>query len=810
MHNAEHDGNAKSAWSNGATRSNGSAEAAESYVDQSGGRDQVERVLDALWRGWWIILLVFLTVFLGVAAYTYTIDPLYQSDSLVLVSKPRPSTSAQFSGTQGAFGRSERSISNELVVLRNNLEIAREVAKRLRQMETIPGTNNPITVLYAPGSAEPLPVETVALRVQSRMNFGQERQDVDVIRMTATSNVPKEAALMANQYMREYINLTRRMSRRQAQASVEFLQQQVTQGQDSLERAEARIESFLDRARTVSLDQEAAKLFSQITQAQAARDEAQLELQSRRALLTSLEQRLDSVDANLPQRLASGVEGEIQLVQERLNELQTRKNLALANNPDLTPDSPRLLKTNLEIEELRDQKRNLVEQYIEEVRAVSGMSFGGAEGAGGISGVAELQRQALEARIAVQGLESRIDVINEREREYEAELDAIPEQSRELSRLQRDRANAEKTYQAFLERLQGARVEEASEPGYAEPVREALVPNTPVRPNTQRNLMAGFFGGLFLGLGLALARSALDKRIYKPEELREQGRNVIGIVPDIAALDVRKRRGAQEETYVEQEGRRFDASLVSLVSPMSAAAEAYRHLRTNIQFSSPDKSVRTILVTSATMGEGKSVTAANLAVVMAQAGRRTLLIDADLRRPRVHRLMGAQREPGLVQRLFSENGAVDKGAVTEEMETGIDNLYVLTAGKAVPNPAELIGSESMSNLMGRLQEEFDTVIVDSPPVLAATDAALLSTRCDATIVVARAAQVKTYELDHCLKSLKSVGATVVGVLLNGFDASKGYGYRYGYHYYYDAYSEDRSRRSRRTFTDRIKETFQRS
>ena len=211
---------------------------------------------------------------------------------------------------------------------------------------------------------------------------------------------------------------------------------------------------------------------------------------------------------------------------------------------------------------------------------------------------------------------------------------------------------------------------------------------------------------------------------------------------------------------------------------MSPIVEAYRQVRTNIHFSRPDTIVQTLLLTSAGAGEGKTVTACNLAVVMAQSGRKTLLIDADLRRPRTHKVFGLNRQPGLVELLF-EHGEID----IERFATGIDDLYIIPAGAITPNPSELLGSRRMRELIAQLRQHFDMIIFDTPPVMVATDPVLLATQCDATIVVTAAGRVETFELEQSMDALANVGAVVIGNLLNGFDASMAHGYKYKYKYY---------------------------
>jgi tyrosine-protein kinase Etk/Wzc len=209
---------------------------------------------------------------------------------------------------------------------------------------------------------------------------------------------------------------------------------------------------------------------------------------------------------------------------------------------------------------------------------------------------------------------------------------------------------------------------------------------------------------------------------------------------------------------------------------MSAGAEAFRGLRTSVQFSKPDAVVQTLLVTSASPGEGKSTVASNLAAVIAQSGRRTLLIDADLRRPRVHTLFGMSKTPGLTEYISGQGEQRD-------ITVG-DDFDVLPAGTMVPNPAEYLGSKAFRDLLDTFRQAYDVVVIDAPPVLAATDPVLLSTQVDGTVVVAAAGQTKDFELEHAVEEIHGVGGDVLGVVFNRFDVSKEYGYRYQYAYRY--------------------------
>ncbi|MCI6691151.1 MAG: CpsD/CapB family tyrosine-protein kinase [Clostridium sp.] len=208
--------------------------------------------------------------------------------------------------------------------------------------------------------------------------------------------------------------------------------------------------------------------------------------------------------------------------------------------------------------------------------------------------------------------------------------------------------------------------------------------------------------------------------------------------------------------------------------PKSIAAESYRTLRTNIQYSSFDKEYKVIVITSSEHGEGKSTTAGNLALCMAQGDKKVILVDCDLRRPSIHKKFKVSNLAGL------SDVIIGKSDLSKVMHRYNKNLVLLTSGKIPPNPSEMLSSKSMENLLEKLRENFDYVILDTPPVQAVTDSQILSTKADGTILVVRAERTKKESVNNAINLLKKVNANIIGTVLNGTDLSRNkYQYYYG-------------------------------
>lgn len=291
-------------------------------------------------------------------------------------------------------------------------------------------------------------------------------------------------------------------------------------------------------------------------------------------------------------------------------------------------------------------------------------------------------------------------------------------------------------------------------------VEPADVPLAPVSPNTRLNLALGLLVGLALGVGAAVLRETLDTRVHGESEVRQiTDASVIG---GIAYDDEAEKR-----------------PLIVQASPHSSRAEAFRQLRTNLQFVDVANHPKSFVVTSSIPGEGKSTTAANLAITLAQAGSRVCLVEGDLRRPKVADYLGLDNAVGLTTVLIGQAELAD---VVQPWGDG--NLHVLASGQVPPNPSELLGSAAMEHLLQTLESSYDAVVIDAPPLLPVTDAAVLSKLSGGAVVVVAAERVACDQVAKALSNLEAVDARVLGIVMNMLPTrgpdSYSY-YTYGYH-----------------------------
>lgn len=312
-----------------------------------------------------------------------------------------------------------------------------------------------------------------------------------------------------------------------------------------------------------------------------------------------------------------------------------------------------------------------------------------------------------------------------------------------------------------------------------EVIQEAVVPQSPSSPNHRRNGVLGLMLGMILGFGAAFVRERLDDRFKGRADIEAVvGASVLGTIPRF-------------------DGSKDDSLLVSATDPQAPAAEAYRTLRTNVQFVASQRGMKSLVVTSPSAGEGKSSTSANLGVVMAQAGRRVILVSADLRRPTLMRYFGGEdQEPGGGLSSFLSGERTNPFEIVRD--PGIPNLRVIPCGAIPPNPAELLSSPLLPSLVRALEGVADFVIVDSPPVLAVSDASVIAGQVGAALLVVDASRTHRSATVHSKEDLERTGGVLIGCVLNAVDASS-QSYSYGTYAYgqYQAQGAGNGARPRR-------------
>jgi tyrosine-protein kinase Etk/Wzc len=725
---------------------------------------------------------MFVVVFATVVLLTYMKKPTYTATSSVLIDTKQASSTLFQDVWRGGLGNI---IENELQILKST-SLAEDVARKLIEQKYIDTANEVLIPIIEPSeddtSRTVATVDQVIARFGRAVAFSSIR-DSDVIKITVKSQSPPEAALIANVFAQAYYDRNIYMSRAKSRSFGEFLGAQSRVKSEQLKKAEAAVQNYMQQKGVVSLNDEAKNLIEQLAKIEAERDAMDIQVQSLLSTLASYQIQIGQQEKSVARVIGEASDPYIRLLQEQLANLEVQRDVTVAQNPSYASKDI----YNEQLREIGDQivelRRKLEERTAQFVETLLPSTQYGNDPTGYLK---QVKQKFLETQIEIQTIRAKRQALDDALKQYEQQFKSIPEKSVQFARLQRDKASLEKLYLLLEEKYSEAHIAEQSEFGYVDIFDSAVIPTKPSSPNIILNLAVGVVLGLALGIALAFVREFMNVKIQTPEELKKRGFAPLSTVKSME-YDIRRLGGKQSVTINR---RAINPHLLTLTNPVSAVAESYRHLRSSLQFGGPDEAPRTILVTSPDPGEGKTTTVCNLAVSIAQSAREVLLVDTDLRRPDVHSVFDLGLRPGLSEVLSGKIGY--EQAV---QATPVPNLHVMSCGTIPPNPAELLGSADMRFLIEQqLRERYEIVLFDSSPVLAVTDASVLSTLMDCVIVVVSAGKTALASLERAVESLKAVGVEPTGVVLNNFNLERAYGVLharsgYGYYGYADKYGK---------------------
>jgi tyrosine-protein kinase Etk/Wzc len=731
---------------------------AEPSTPQGDASLDLSSIVATLWREKWIILLTAVVVTGLIGGYTYTQPSVYQSSSLVKVGSQSGGV-AQVTGSIAgeATVNQSPSLSGEIGVLQNSIELATRVAEELRAHEDADG----FPVLSGGANA---PSKAIGRRILEKVEFGP-RPERSMIAISVESRDPAEAAAIANLYAEVYKRHSQEEARASVQAAQQFLKTQAEQQRRKIDSLEGQWEAFVRANRLIERGEEGENITSKFNDLKARRDEIAFELERQKTQLKLLRRQLRQFRPQLEENLleqqeSSGLRSEIGALEEKIASMRARAATYYAANPELEGDStriqrdfPDLARLLDQMEALEERKRRLTRQLVDD--ASSGTTV--AEGSP-VDRAAELRRQITEKQLTIEQLRAQRAALESQIDQYESKLGDIPDQRIRREQIQRKLKQAEAFHKTIMSKLQRVTVAEESELGYVQVVQSAFVPSVPIRPETKKNLILGLLLGVAFGVGLAFLKEATNTRLRSPEDIEKKGYSLLGVVPTMDA-EVEQRYDGRD--FVEVEDRTISTRLAPLLNPWSPVTENYRLIRANLGRDN-GTSPQSLLVTSAQQGEGKTVTAVNLALTEALGGRRTLLIDADMRKPTAHEMLGMPRTPGLA-------GMLDGTPEAKCWKTLVDGLCFIPAGVAERGPANILDSDRVGDLIEEMGEHFDVIVLDTPPTQAASDAIVIGTQTDVRTLVVSAAERDARALDSVMESLQTARIPVAGVVLNQFD-----------------------------------------
>ena len=592
--------------------------------------------------------------------------------------------------------------------------------------------------------------------LQQQVKTAREN-DTNIIKITAIAESPDLAERIANAAAEAYRSENIKARNRMVTGSRRFVEEQLASRESALNEAEEALRNFKERRGQVFLTEEA----------KAALD-----------MFTKLEE-----DYNKVLRQKSEAAKQFRVLKSHEPTMGDEENRIFTEEPTA------LLSTlNAKLIDLLQERASLLINYTHQHPKVTELDWK-------INNVKAEMARELEYKI--KNLNDREAALKEQIDRYKERYLGFPKAAIELAQLERDVKVNSDLMASLKVKHQELLIKSAEQIEEVTIIAPAVAPTGPVNtPNNQLNMLVGTVMGVFLGIVLAFARESFDTSIGTIEGVEEFLKiPVLGVIPRFDEKEMLEAATKVLPPNTSRETIQTLAKLTSLIDPKSVLAESIRSMRTNIQFASMDRKVKSLLFTSAGLGEGKTTTLVNLAITLAQEGQRVLLVDADLRRPIIHKRLGIQRKPGLIEAL---EGAIpwkqSVRTVTDLMlgtlgvdrvinTPGMDLLSVLTSGVASESAGDSLNVTKVAKLVFEMQEEYDVVLIDSPPILPVTDAVTVSSQVDGTILVYQVGRIGRNALKRAKFLLDHAHAHVLGVVLTNVHAeiTPEYGY-YEYAY----------------------------
>lgn len=596
--------------------------------------------------------------------------------------------------------------------------------------------------------------------LQAAIGVARPNRDASIITVRYQSADTQLVHEVPNRIASYFIDRGKTIRKTEARSTVTFLNQQIDTLAGQLNAAEEALTTFREGEQVVSIQAEADAQVTQLANLQANRNEIAAERDALQKLVDEIDVEAQTADPTGPSPYAKLISFPTLFRNQAASELLRNLNEANAQRSDLlrrrTMQDPDVEALTQRIDQIEQQLRSTALTYL-------------------------------------RGLQNQVEGYDQTLAQFATDLERIPAKEVQLARLTRQQKVLEDVYTLLQNRLQEARILEAVDDASVRTVDPAILPTEPVKPRTLLNLLLGIVLGGLLGVGIAFLREYLDETIHTREDVQAGvgGAPVLGMIPRIREATGPSGRASGSVGFGE-----LSARLVTGRDPRNPVSEAYRSLRTNLTFSNPDRPPKTIVFTSPLPQDGKSTSAANLAITLAQQGINALLVDADLRRGLLNNVFGVEREPGLTTILTGGCGIPDAIRELDLGESG--TLSFLPSGPYPPNPAEVLGSQRMKALIETLEQRYDMIIMDCAPLTVVTDAAVLGTKADGVIMVARANITEKGALSYSAEQLRNVRATILGCILNDVDFRRDSRYyssygKYGF-YYAHYYGENEKRR----------------
>ena len=697
----------------------------------------------------WIVMTCLVTIFAVVAIASLKMTPVYEASGSIAINKPDSTLNFKDTATFSLDYYDPTEMETEVRILQSDL-LALQVIKELnldRQQGFGPRPAAlPSSLDLAPDPLQADPARTSALlgsfKGTLRVALSPNSRIIEVRYRNADRQM---AANVVNTLMQTYRDNNFKAKFESTMQASDWLSKQLVDLQMKVETSQEKLVRYQKQHEILGIDEKQNIITAKLDELNKALTAAESERMDKEAFYRLIE----SGNPDVVTSSAVGLDGGagMQSASALLDSLRNREAELRIQAADLNtqfgPSYPKLAQLNSQLKEIDVQIQGEMKKIVGKVHGQY---------------MAALQRE---------------NMLHDALEKQKQEANKLNESAIEYTLLKRDVETNRQLYEGLLQKLKEAGVSAGLKSNNFQIVDSARVPMSPVEPNIPRNLAFAFVLGITSGVGLAFLLEGLDNTVRTTEQAQMiSGLPPLGMIP----LGSKTAREGPNSKRLALASSNEAVELITQVRPQSQMAESYRALRTSLLLSNLGAPPKIIMVTSALPQEGKSTTSINCAVVLAQKGVRVLLIDADLRRPSIHKTLGMGPRSGL-SNVLTGSVTLEQAITRPQL---LPNLSVLPAGTPPPNPAELLASTNMRDVLVELREKYDHIVLDTPPTLSVTDAVVLSPRADAIVLVIRSGQTTKQALRRSRDILMQVNAKVSGVLLNAVDLSSP-----DYYYYYE-------------------------
>ena len=715
----------------------------------------IQDYLDLMFKHKSLIIISTLSIFLSVMVYTITRPPVYESTSTFMLE----TRNIGFSEAGLALTQQTRPLEYYQAIMESRIfrSRARNTLFHVDSSNTQPEFNE----------------RELVKAIQKGLSLNSAEYS-DFVQLKAKTNDAQLAFRVASVATEVLKNRCQEIDREEQQNAVRFIEEQQLISKQKLEDTERALQQFKDVSSMVVVDEEGG-LIEELVQLENELTRIQTEKELASATLNAYKRRIEGIQGP-DQATASDMQSpRVRQLYTDITQLEDRKNDLIVKYGS---NSPEITSIEKQIEAKRqDMVAALINNTSKEDDDFVRM--------GDVSLWESMHQRKVEEELTVFALENKERYYKTLIENFKKKHPEMMTQAIELMRLSREKEVAGNLYNFLIEKGEEAKIKAATGTGGIRIIDAPMLPTEPVPVNTIRNLLMGLFIGLGLGLGLAYFKEYTDNSIKTQEDITTfLHLPVMGIIPNLIATNGLKTRLSflneiKRNTESGNGQNNFKTFLISQMKSKNPVVESYRSLRSNLEFANMDHSIRTIIISSPNPSEGKTLTTANLGIVFALLGKHVIIVDTDLRKPKQHKLFGIDRAPGLTDCLVEDFPISDV-----VYRTGIDNLELIPCGKTPPNPAEILASKKMNDVMQEINNKADLILYDSPPLVAVTDPVLLASRMDGILLVVKHRGTNRAVAADMVDLLKKARVNIIGVVMNQALITRGYGYYKYYTKYY--------------------------